>query len=257
MKALLLIAGITAGLVMASPSRSESNPNCPVPAYLLTTESAFPKVADAIKNRKRLDILVVGSGSSALSGADGASASYPARLEVALRENLAGVAVNVRTDVRPKKTAAEAAGSFAQLIEKLPQDQKPDLVIWQTGTVDAIRSIDTDDFRAALDSGIGELQKAGADVLLINLQYNPRMETMISVTPYNDTMRVVAQEHEIPVFDRFSIMRHWSDAGDFDLFGPAHGFGMAKRVHDCIGRSLSALVVEASRVNPAELRIQR
>ncbi|HAP48490.1 MAG TPA: lipolytic enzyme, partial [Afipia sp.] len=26
---------------------------------------------------------------------------------------------------------------------------------------------------------------------------------------------------------------------------------------DCIGRSLAAMVVEASRINPAELRIQR
>ena len=253
----LLVAGIVMGLLAASPSRAENSPSCVVPAYLLTTESVFPKVADAIKTRKRLDILVVGSGSSALAGTDGASASYPARLEATLRENLAGVTVNVRTDLRPKKTAAEAAAGFGQLIEKLPQDQKPDLVIWQTGTVDAIRSIDTDDFRAALDSGIGALQKAGFDVLLINLQYNPRMETMLSVTPYNDTMRVVAQEHEIPVFDRFSIMRHWSEAGDFDLFGPAHGFGMAKRVRDCIGRSLSTMIVEASRINPAELRIQR
>ena len=29
--------------------------------------------------------------------------------------------------------------------------------------------------------------------------------------------------------------------GDFDLFGSVHGYGMAKRVHDCIGRSLAAL----------------
>ena len=83
------------------------------------------------------------------------------------------------------------------------------------------------------------------------------METMLSVGPDNDTIRVVAQQHEVPMFDRFSIMRHWSDAGDFDLFGSVHGYGMAKRVPDCIGRALSAMVVEASRINPAELRIQR
>ncbi|MFX6118653.1 hypothetical protein ABTE85_20560, partial [Acinetobacter baumannii] len=85
------------GLLAVSPSHAENTPGCVVPAYLLTTESVFPKVADAVKTRKRLDILVVGSGSSALAGADGASASYPARLEATLRENLAGVAVNVRT----------------------------------------------------------------------------------------------------------------------------------------------------------------
>lgn len=253
----LIVTGMIAGLLTAAPARAEESPGCVVPNYLLVTESALPKVADAVKTAKRLNVLVVGSGSSALAGSDGVSTSYPARLEAALRERLAGLTVNVRTDLRPKKTAAEAAPNFGQLIEKLPQDQKPDLVIWQTGTVDAIRAVDPDDFRAALDAGVSALQKSGTDVLLMNLQYNPRMETMIVVSPYNDTIRVVAQDHEIPVFDRFSIMRHWSDVGDFDLFGPVHGYGMAKRVHDCIGRALSALVVEASRLNPAELRIQR
>jgi len=253
----LRIAGLFAVLLVAAPSRADDAHGCAVPAYLLATESALPKVADAIKTRKRLDILVAGSGSSALPGSDGASMSYPSRLEAALREALAGVTVNVRTELRPKKTAAEAAEGFGQMMDKLPPDQKPDLVIWQTGTVDAIRSVDPDDFRAALDTGVEALQKAGSEVLLINLQYNPRMETMLSVGPYNDTIRVVAQQHEVPMFDRFSIMRHWSDAGDFDLFGSVHGYGMAKRVHDCIGRALSAMVVEASRINPAELRIQR
>jgi hypothetical protein len=253
----MLVVCVVAGALITSSACAEEGPGCAVPAYLLATENALPKVADAVKTKRRLNVLVVGSGSSALAGSDGVSASYPARLEAALRDTLAGVSVSVKTDLRPKKTAAEAAENFGQMMDKLPQDQKPDLVIWQTGTVDAIRSVDPDDFRAALDSGVGALQKAGPDVLLMNLQYNPRMETMLSVGPYNDTIRVVAQDHQIPMFDRFSIMRHWNDVGDFDLFGSVHGYGMAKRVHDCIGRSLSALVVEASRLNPAELRIQR
>ena len=91
----------------------------------------------------------------------------------------------------------------------------------------------------------------------MNLQYSPRTETMLTASPYIDTMRVVAQEWNVPLFDRFNIMRHWSEAGDFDLFGPVHGFGMAKRVHDCIGRALSKLVIEAAHINPAELGIQR
>ncbi|MES2752673.1 MAG: SGNH/GDSL hydrolase family protein [Pseudomonadota bacterium] len=252
----MLIGSMMAGLLALAPARATDGPGCTVPAYLLTTESKLPKVAEAVKTKKLLEILVVGSGSSALTGPDGVSASYPARLEAALREQFAGVTVNVKTDLRPKKIAADAVGSFV-LMEKLPQDQKPALVIWQTGTVDAVRSTDPDDFRAVLDSGVAALQKVGTDVLLINLQYSPRMETMLSVAPYNDTIRVVALDHDVPMFDRFSIMRHWSDAGDFDLFGPVHGFAMAKQVHDCIGRSLSTMVIEASGINPAELRIQR
>lgn len=252
-----LFAGLMIGLLAISAVRADDGAGCPVPAYLLATDSALPKVADAIKTKKRLDILVIGSGSSTLVGPDGASASYPARLEAALREKLAGVTVEVKTDLRPKKLASEAAEGFAALMAKFPEDRRPALVVWQTGTIDAMRAIDPDEFRTALDTGIAALQAAGVDALLVNLQYNPRMETVISVSPYNDTMRVVAQQYDIPIFDRFSIMRHWSDAGDFDLFGPVHGLAIAKRVHDCLGRSLAAMVVEASRINPAELRLQR
>src|SRR5687768_18578168 len=33
-------------------------------------------------------------------------------------------------------------------------------------------------------------------------------------------MRVVAQQRDIPLFDRFAIMRQWNEQGDFDLFNP-------------------------------------
>ena len=122
------------------------------------------------------------------------------------------------------------------------------MVIWQTGTYDAIRSIDPDDFRDAVDEGVAALQNAGTDVILMNLQYSPRTETMISAPPYLDNMRVVAQQHDVPLFDRFAIMRHWNEAGDFDLFSTSHGIDLAKRVHDCLGRALSKFVIDAARV---------
>ena len=248
---------LIAGFLAASPVRAEEDPGCTVPAYLLTTESKLTKAADSIKIRKQLEILVVGSGSSLLAGPDGASASYPARLEVALRARLPGVTIHVTTDTLPKKTTEEVAKGLSPAIEKLPPDSKPALTIWQTGTVDAIRAIDPDDFRSALDTGVEALQKAGTDVLLMNLQYSPRIESMLSVTPYLDTMRVVSQQHDVPLFDRFAIMRHWSDAGDFDLLGAVHGYAMAKRVHDCIGRALSTFVVDASGIKSADIGVRR
>ncbi len=239
------------GLLAVTPARALDAETCAVPAYLLTSESKLPHVADAVKARQPLDITVVGSGSSSLSGPDGRSMAYPARLEVALRDKLPGIEVRVALALRPKKTAAEVAEELGRL------EGKPALVIWQTGTTDAVRSVDPDDFRAALDDGVTALQKLNADVILMNLQYSPRMETMLSVATYNDTIRVVAQERSVPLFDRFAIMRHWSEVGDFDLFGATHGLGMAKRVHDCIGRALSKLVIEAAHINPAELGLQR
>jgi hypothetical protein len=243
----ILALTLLAGLLAAAPARAEDAPhNCEVPAYLLTSESALPKVAEAVKNGRPLDILVVGSRSSTINTSDGSA--YPGRLQAMLREKLPSVAVNVSVELQVKKTADEAAAGFVKLVEA----KRPTLVIWQTGTVDAMRSIDPDDFRSAVGEGVAALQNAGTDVVLMNLQYSPRTETMISASPYLDDMRVVAQQHDVPLFDRFAIMRHWNDQGDFDLFSASHGIELAKRVHDCLGRALSTFVIDAARLNPAQ-----
>jgi len=243
------ILGLTllAGLLTAAAARAEdAPPSCEVPPYLLTSESALPKVAEAVKSGHSLDILVVGSRSSTINTSDGSA--YPGRLQAMLREKLPSVAVNVSIELQVKKTAEEVAGGFVKLME----GRKPTLVVWQTGTVDAMRSIDPDDFRSAVDEGVAALQNAGADVVLMNLQYSPRTETMISASPYLDNMRVVAQQHDVPLFDRFAIMHHWNDQGDFDLFSASHGLDLAKRVHDCLGRALSQFVIDAAHLNPAQ-----
>src|SRR5256886_9469516 len=218
----------------AAPARAEDAPaSCEVPAYLLRGESALRKVAEAVKCGHSLDILVVGSRSSTINTSDGSA--YPGRLQATLRDKLPAVPVNVSIELQVKKTAGEVVGGLVKLVEV----KKPTLVIWQTGTVDAMRSIDPDDFRAAVGEGIAALQNAGADVVLMNLQYSPRTETMSSASPYLDNMRVVAQKYDVPLFDRFAIMHQWNDAGDFDLFSAYHGVELAKRVHDCLGRALS------------------
>jgi hypothetical protein len=244
---------ILAACLAAGSARAEDAPqSCDVPAYLLSSDSKLSKVEQALKGGQRLDILVVGSRSSTIGTTDG-SAAYPARLQAALREQLPTVEVNVSVELHIKSTAEEIAPS----LDKLVEDRKATLVIWQTGTVDAMRSVDPDDFRGAIDDGVAAMQKAGADVVLMNLQYSPRTETMISASAYLDNMRAVAQQHDVPLFDRFAIMRQWNETGDFDLFSPSHGVEMAKRVHDCLGRALSTFVIDAAHVNRTELRIQR
>jgi len=168
-------------------------------------------------------------------------------MQAELKAKLPSTEVNLTVEIQAKKTAEEVAAGLAKLLD----NKKPTLVIWQTGTVDAMRSVDPDDFRTAVSEGVAALQEAGADVVLINPQYSPRTESMISASPYLDNMRVVAQEHEAPLFDRFALMKSWSEAGEFDLFTPVHGSELAKRVHNCLGRALSQFIMAAAQPKPA------
>jgi len=244
--------GAPAAQFLASAAAASPAPaSCEVPAYLLTSESPLPKVADAIRAGKPLEILVIGSRSTTIPASE--NSSYPARMEAILKEKLPpSEMVHVSVEIQSKKTAEETASTFVKLMEA----KTPTLVIWQTGTYDAIRGIDPDVFRSAVDEGVSALQKAGVDVVLVNLQYSPRTETMTSAPPYLDNMRVVAQQHSVPLFDRFAIMRHWNDSGDFDLFSATHGVELAKRVHACLGRALSKFVIDAAHLDQGQQNSQ-
>jgi len=149
----------------------------------------------------------------------------------------------VKTDVQATRTAAEMVKTLGPALAAA----KPALMIWQTGTVDAMKSIDTDQFSAALDHGINIARSAGADVVLINAQYSPRTESMIALGTYAENMRWVALQQGVPLFDRFSIMRHWADLGTFDLYSATKKLDIAERVHDCIGRLLADLVIVSAK----------
>ncbi len=249
------ISGLVALALLWStvPAMAESAPppGCEVPAYLLHSESVLKKVASAVNTEGRLDIMVIGSRSATVVTPDGTG--FPGRMEAALRDKLPTIKVNVNLQLQIKKAASDVAGDLAHILE----GKQPTLIIWQTGTVDAMRAVDPDDFRTAVDEGVSAMQAHGADVVLMNLQYGPRMETMITTAPYLDVMRVVAQQHEVPLFDRFAIMHNWNDTGQFDLFNNSRGVELAKRVHDCLGRALASFVIDAARIKPAELRIQQ
>ncbi|HKS21094.1 MAG TPA: SGNH/GDSL hydrolase family protein [Bradyrhizobium sp.] len=247
MRSAILGLTLLAGLLTAPLVRAEDTPpSCEVPAYLLASEGTLSHVASAIKSGSPLDVLVVGSRSSTIVSSE--ASAYPARLQAVLKSKLPAVPINLSVELQTGKTAEEVAANLVKMVEA----KRPTLVIWQTGTVDAMRSVDPDDFRGAVDEGVVALQKAGVDVVLVNLQYSPRTETMISAPPYLDNIRVVAQQHGVPLFDRFAIMRHWSDSGDFDLFSAAHGIDLAKRVHACLGRALSTFVIDAAHLGQTQ-----
>jgi hypothetical protein len=251
----ILSVSVLAGLLTAVPAwpqqspAADAPPSCEVPDYLLASDSALPKTAEAIKD-KSLNILVVGSRSSTINVNSGASesAAYPGQMLIALKEKLPQVAINLSVEIQAKKNAEEIVPGLPKLLE----EKKPTLVIWQTGTADAVHSVDPDDFRTAVGEGLTALQQAGAEVILINPQYSPRTESMISVAPYLDNMRVVAQEHDVPLFDRFSIMQGWSESGEFDLFSTVHNTELARHVHSCLGRALSQFIIGAAHPLPAQ-----
>jgi hypothetical protein len=233
--------------LLAGGAAAQRPDTCDVPGYLLFDDNELSRVAAAVREKQRLDIVIIGTGSSTLAGPEGKA--YPAQLESALKARLPNIAVTVTVHAAPRQTAAK----MWQDLQKIVNEQKPSLLVWQTGTVDAMRGVEPDEFGAILNTAVEKIQADGTDVILMNMQYSPRTDTVIAVAPYAENMRWVSQQHKTPLFDRLGIMRHWGDTGVFDFHTPTRAFGVAQKVHECIGRALATQIIDAAQLGTAKV----
>lgn len=240
------IIALLAAITLANGPAAAAAEECAVPDSLIASDHELTHVKQQIKERRRLDISVLGTGSSTLPGPDGAQFAYPARLEEALKQRLPGTAVRVTTHIQPRQTTAEMVTGLQNILS----EDKPSLVIWQAGTFDAMSGVEPDAFSASLVAGITAINAAGADVNLLDMQYSPRTASMLNVAAYADVMRWVAQEHGALLFDRLAIMRYWNEEGTFDLYAATKKYDMARRVHNCIGKALAFQIINAARLTP-------
>lgn len=247
-----IVAILTTVLVVGRAAAAPAD-TCDVPSSLAFADGELTHVTASITDHHRLDIAVIGSGSSTLPGPEGAHFAYPARLEQTLKDSLPGVDIHVVAHVKSRQSTAEMVAELPKILS----GEKPALVIWQAGTADALRGVDPDEFGSKLEDGIDASRDGGADIILMNMQYSPRTESMLGITAYADIMRWQAQQHSAPLFDRLALMRYWNDEGLFNLYSATKDYAMARRVHNCIGHALASQIIETAHVDGMRLQSKR
>jgi hypothetical protein len=233
------LATILLAVLACAGSASAADDSCLVAAHLVQADAPMPRVAAAVK-KKSLRVVVAGTNSSTLPGPNGPALAYPARLEEALRRKLPQVEVKVISFIKLRQSAADMATAFPKMLK----DENPGLVVWQTGTADAIIGVPTDAFQATLEEWIGRIHDAGGDIIFVNPQYSPRTDAVVATAPYTEAMRWVAAGNAVNMFDRQAVMRQWDELGTFDLLAATKSLDTAAKVHNCIGRLLADLVVQ-------------
>jgi lysophospholipase L1-like esterase len=247
--AVLLFAGLTPGnRVLSQELAPEPVPAaCSVPHDLIEDDPRFPALARRFHAKLPVTIVVIGGASTAgtAAGGEGEVNAYPHRLEEALKRRHPDVPITVINKGIPRQSAQDMIARFAQ--DVLPHN--PNLVIWETGTVDAVRGIEVEDFAAAIQSGAALLRQHKAEIMLVDMQYNPRTSSIINFEPYLDTMRQTADLEEIYLFRRYDIMHYWSDAGSFDLVNVPKGkqADLAEEIYQCLGERMADAIDYAVR----------
>jgi hypothetical protein len=235
-----LMAAVGIGLLSLPGLAPAQGQDCAVPASFYDTEPTLPKTAAAIASGQPVSIVAIGGASTLGHAAGSPDLAWPARLAVALTSRFPAARVTVDNRAVARQTAQEMASRLDREVNPL----KPTLVIWETGTTDAVQGTELDEFRQTIQDGIDRLRASGAEIVLMDMQFSRQTHAVINFDRYESVLREVTDANEVPLFRRYDIMRHWAENGLFDLITADHDKLqlVASRLYDCIGRAVADFI---------------
>jgi len=238
--AALFLAALAAGVQADEPAARDV---CAAPSALLRLDPSLSRTRAALTSGRPFKIVALGSSSTAGAGASAARFSYPSRLAVALAQRYPGATVQI---VNRGINGEDAWDNLARLdIDVLAA--KPDLVIWQMGTNAILHDVDYDDFDRVVQEGIDRLKAAGIEVLLMDLQYAPRVTEVPDHVRMLEHFVSLGARNRVPVFHRYAVMKSWSEAMGTGYVGmiSSDGLHLNDTSYGCLAERLADAIAGA------------
>jgi acyl-CoA thioesterase I len=236
--ALAVALAVAAGTAIATDvERQIVVTSCAAPPALMVIGPAEARVAARIGQHQPLTIVAIGSSSTSGVGASAPEMSYPSRLEVVLGERFPGIDIRVINRGKGGEDVAEELARFDRDVIA----ERPELVVWQLGTNAVLRRDDLSADRELIERGVAQLKGSGSDVVLMDLQYAPRVLDRPAYAEMEQLIAAVAERAQVGLFRRFELMRYWQDeqgAGAPQLIGP-DGLHMTDRSYGCLADDLA------------------
>jgi acyl-CoA thioesterase I len=214
---------------------------CDAPADFVEPEEPMPHLQAALASRAPVNILAIGSGTTVGEVNATPGASFPYRMVDALRT--ADPATTFDLTVKGGRNMT-AEGMLGLLKEELPKRHYA-LVLWQTGTVEAVRGMRPDMMRDVLQEGIDLIQAADGDVVLVDPQFSRFLRANADLDPYESVMQEVATLPGVVLFHRFELMRNWASDGHIDLerVQKSDRENAVAQLNTCLGATLARFVL--------------
>jgi acyl-CoA thioesterase I len=180
--------------------------DCDVPLDKLAEPAPLPHFAAALKTSTTLDIVAIGSSSTFGIGASTLDRAYPVQLQNILERTFKGRDFFISNS----GIGGEVAAQTAKRVRNEATLKRPDLVLWQVGTNDALAGVPVEEFRAAVQGTLWWLKFHQIDTVLIGLQYSPAVETSERHQAIGRAISEIAAAANVPLVRRYDAMRFLS-----------------------------------------------
>jgi hypothetical protein len=121
-------------------------------------------------------------------------------------------------------------------------------VIWQVGTNAVLRNLDPGETSKMVEDGVARIQAAGADLVLVDPQYSPLVNTRPEGTSKMvSLLHKVAELRKVGIFPRFEVMKEWHEGQQmsFDSFVIADGLHMNDWGYACFAQLLGDNIIKS------------
>jgi acyl-CoA thioesterase I len=239
----LRAAQVAAALLVTAAPAIAQTPVCETPVNIVRLNNTLPRVAAKLAAGQPITIIAIGSSSTAGAGASTPANSYPSRLQVFLSDQFP----RQKFIVINRGVNGEEIKDMLTRFDSTVLSEKPDLVLWQLGTNSVLRDHPVDQ-GAAIREGINRIKQAGADVVLIDPQYAPKVIAKVRCGDMVKLIGATAKAENVQLFQRYELMRHWHDVAriPFDSFISADGLHLNDWSYNCWAKGLANAIAEAA-----------
>jgi lysophospholipase L1-like esterase len=217
---------------------------CLPPKGAPRTVGSLRRVAHKLAAGEPVVIVAFGSSSTQGYGTSAPEFTYPNRLAAQLHRKYPTADITVIN----RGHGGDDAREMMMRLQNEVIDMHPDMVIWQVGTNAVIRDLDPDATVQLVQDGVARIQAAGADVVLVDPQYSPRVtEHQENASKMVRLLSRVGQLRHIGVFPRFEVMRQWHEnqALPIDSFVIADGLHMNDWGYACFAQLLGDDIIRS------------
>jgi acyl-CoA thioesterase I len=193
----------------------------------------------AVREARNPRVLAIGSSSTAGVGASRATNTYVAKLEGDLERAFKGVDF----DVFGSGIGGEMAEGQSARMKLTVEDVKPDLVLWQVGTNDALRHVDLEAFKSCLRRTLTWLSDNKFDVMLVDPQYSDHLTKDAFYEQVVAAVAEIAREKSVLLVDRFDAMKQLSRERGDAFYLASDQLHLNDAGHRCMAEQLARAIV--------------
>jgi acyl-CoA thioesterase-1 len=193
-----------------------------------------------------VDVLAIGSATTVGQDGNAEGVSFPYHMIEALHAALPQVDFELTVKGGRGLTAQE----MLPLLDAQVAAHAYPLVLWQTGTVEAVRGLRPDSLHAALEAGVLHIRARGGDTVLIDPNYSRALRANTEIDPYMQVLRQVAGLPGVVLFPRYDLTRAWVQKGELDVESApkAQRVAAVDALHRCVGAALARFVLRSLRL---------